>query len=32
MRMICVFHPPVTGDETHDASGAYAPPPDAGAS
>jgi len=23
MRMICVFNPPLTGDETHDASGAY---------
>lgn len=23
MRMICVFNPPLTGNETHDASGAY---------
>lgn len=25
MRMICVFNPPVTGRETHDADGAYLP-------
>jgi len=25
MRMICVFNPPVTGTETHDADGAYRP-------
>lgn len=23
MRMVCVFNPPVTGNETHDADGAY---------
>jgi len=23
MRMVCVFNPPLTGRETHDASGAY---------
>lgn len=23
MRMVCVFNPPLTGQETHDASGAY---------
>lgn len=23
MRMVCVFNPPVVGDETHDESGAY---------
>ena len=27
MRMVCVFNPPVTGREVHDASGAYPPPP-----
>jgi L-ectoine synthase len=27
LRMVCVFNPPVTGDEVHDADGAYAPPP-----
>jgi len=27
MRMVCVFNPPVTGRETHDADGAYPPPP-----
>ena len=27
MRMVCVFNPPVTGREVHDADGAYAPPP-----
>ena len=26
MRMVCVFNPPLVGDETHDASGAYPPP------
>lgn len=26
MRMVCVFNPPCTGRETHDAEGAYAPP------
>lgn len=25
MRMVCVFNPPVTGCETHDADGAYRP-------
>ena len=25
MRMVCVFNPPVTGREVHDASGAYPP-------
>ena len=25
MRMVCVFNPPVTGSETHDADGAYLP-------
>jgi L-ectoine synthase len=25
MRMICVFNPPVTGQEVHDETGAYAP-------
>lgn len=25
MRMVCVFNPPVTGRETHDADGAYRP-------
>jgi L-ectoine synthase len=25
MRMVCVFNPPVTGNETHDADGAYRP-------
>ncbi len=24
MRMVCVFNPPVTGEEVHDESGAYA--------
>jgi len=27
MRMICTFNPPVTGNEVHDADGAYAPAP-----
>lgn len=26
MRMVCVFNPPVTGQEVHDKDGAYAPP------
>lgn len=26
LRLVCVFNPPVTGEETHDASGAYPPP------
>ena len=26
MRMICTFNPPVTGQEVHDADGAYAAP------
>ena len=25
MRMVCVFNPPVTGSEVHDADGAYRP-------
>lgn len=25
MRMVCIFNPPVTGRETHDAEGAYLP-------
>lgn len=25
MRLVCVFSPPLVGDETHDASGSYAP-------
>ena len=24
MRMVCVFNPPITGQEVHDESGAYA--------
>lgn len=28
MRLVCVFTPPLTGRETHDADGAYEPPPD----
>jgi L-ectoine synthase len=27
LRLLCVFDPPVTGRETHDASGAYPPSP-----
>lgn len=27
LRLLCVFNPPVTGRETHDASGAYPPAP-----
>lgn len=27
LRLVCVFNPPVTGEETHDASGAYPAPP-----
>lgn len=27
MRMLCVFNPPVTGREVHDANGVYPPPP-----
>ncbi|GAA2564148.1 hypothetical protein GCM10010409_45880 [Mycolicibacterium diernhoferi] len=26
MRMLCVFNPPVTGDEVHDETGAYPAP------
>lgn len=26
MRMICVFNPPLRGDEVHDADGVYPPP------
>lgn len=29
MRLICTFNPPVTGRETHDEDGAYAPHPNA---
>ena len=28
MRMICVFNPPLRGDETHDENGAYPPAKD----
>ena len=28
MRIVCVFSPALTGRETHDADGAYAPPPE----
>ena len=28
MRLVCVFTPALTGRETHDADGAYAPPDD----
>ena len=28
MRLVCVFNPPLTGREVHDAKGAYAPPVD----
>jgi L-ectoine synthase len=31
MRMVCVFNPPLTGREVHDATGAYPPAADAGA-
>lgn len=27
LRMVCVFNPPVTGQEVHDEDGAYPPPP-----
>lgn len=27
LRLVCVFNPPVTGQETHDESGAYPAPP-----
>ena len=27
MRMVCVFNPPVTGNEVHDKDGAYPPAP-----
>jgi L-ectoine synthase len=30
LRMICVFRPPLTGHEVHDADGAYPPPEDDG--
>lgn len=29
MRMVCVFNPPVTGDEVHRSDGSYAPPHEA---
>lgn len=29
-RLVCVFSPPLTGRETHDADGSYAPPADEG--
>lgn len=32
LRLVCVFNPPVTGEETHDASGAYPLPAESGAS
>lgn len=25
LRLVCVFNPPLAGDETHDASGSYGP-------
>ena len=28
MRLVCVFTPALTGRETHDEDGAYAPPPE----
>lgn len=28
LRMVCVFNPPCTGQETHGPDGAYPPPPD----
>ena len=28
LRMVCVFNPPVTGQEVHDEDGAYPPPPE----
>lgn len=31
LRLICVFNPPLRGDETHDGDGAYAVPEDAAA-
>lgn len=30
MKLVCVFNPPVTGREIHDADGAYVPPDDNG--
>lgn len=27
LRLVCVFNPALTGTETHDADGSYAPPP-----
>jgi len=27
LRLVCVFNPPVTGEETHGEDGAYPPPP-----
>jgi L-ectoine synthase len=29
LRMVCVFNPPVTGQEVHGEDGAYPPPPEA---
>ena len=29
LRLVCLFNPPLTGGETHDAHGGYAPPTDA---
>lgn len=29
LRLVCVFNPPVTGEETHDETGAYPPPEEA---
>lgn len=28
LRLVCVFNPPCVGGETHDADGAYPPPPE----
>src|SRR3712207_38166 len=28
VRLVCIFNPPLTGRETHDADGSYAPPPE----
>ena len=29
LRLVCLFNPPLSGGETHDAHGGYAPPTDA---
>lgn len=31
LRMVCVFNPPIVGDETHGADGAYPPDPESAA-